>query len=130
MQSAINRLALYQFVTIAYSVLCAAVMVKLRFEGPAPQIFATYLREWGFLLFLLPATWLLWASMQVNHPRPETGELKPVLLSGLGLLGLLLAVAMLGSLSPFLHRSLIKSSDQAGQVLSILSKSGEADAVG
>src|SRR4051794_11369205 len=61
MQSAITRLALFQFLVVFYSVLGVGLIVKLRFGSPAPQIFATHLRDYGFLLLLLPAGWLTWA---------------------------------------------------------------------
>lgn len=110
MQSALSRLALFQFLAVVYAVLCAAAMLKLRFEGPAPQIFSTYVRDWGLLLFLLPAVWLIWANLHMNRPICGTGAVLPVFLSGVALLALLIAVACLGSLSPFIHRSLVKRS--------------------
>jgi hypothetical protein len=69
MQSAITRLALFQFLTIFYCILAVGMILKARFGSPAPPIFATHLRDYGFLLLFLPAVWLIWASLSANRPK-------------------------------------------------------------
>ena len=99
MQSAITRLALFQFLVVFYCILIVGVILKARFGSPAPQIFATHLRDYGFLLLLLPSAWLIWASVFANRPRVGTGDLAPILISGLILLGALIFLAFFGTMS-------------------------------
>jgi len=107
MQSAITRLALFQFLVVVYSVLFVCLIEKIRFGSHIPQIFATHLRDYGFLLLLLPAAWLVVACVCGNRPRAGVGDLGPILLSGLFLLGLLIFVAFIGTLSAILPGSLV-----------------------
>src|SRR5687767_13100371 len=99
MQSTITRLALFQFLTVFYCILAAGIILKARFGSPAPQIFATHLRDYGFLLLLLPAAWVIWASISAHRPRVGTGDLPPILTSGLILLGFLVFLALTGTFS-------------------------------
>ena len=108
MQSAITRLALFQFLAVFYSILCVGLILKLRFGSPAPQIFATHLRDYGVLLLLLPAAWLTWASVSAHRPLAGTGDIGPILLSGLILLGLLVFLAFIGTMSAILPGSLVR----------------------
>jgi hypothetical protein len=107
MQSTITRLALFQFLAVIYSILFVGLMVKIRFGSPAPEIFATLLRDYGFLLLFLPAAWLIWASVSANNPRPGAGDLSRIMDSGLTLLGLLILIAVIGTMSAILPGTLL-----------------------
>jgi hypothetical protein len=108
MQNAITRLALFQFLTVFYCILAVGVILKARFGSPAPQIFATHLRDYGFLLLLLPSAWLIWASVSAHRPRPGTGDLPPIIGSGIILLGILVFLALLGTGSAISSGTLIQ----------------------
>ena len=99
MQSAITRLALFQFLVVFYCIVAVGTVLKVRFGSPAPQIFATHLRDYGFLLLLLPAAWLIWASIYAHRPRVGTGDLTPILFTGFTLLGALIFLAIVGTVS-------------------------------
>jgi len=99
MNSTIARLALFQCLAVFYSVLVVGLVLKVRFGSPAPQIFATHLRDYGLLLLLLPVAWTIWASLSANRPIPGVGEFGPMLSSGLVLLGLLFVIAFIGTAS-------------------------------
>lgn len=109
MQFTITRLALFQCLAVFYSVLLVGLIVKIRFGSPAPPIFATHLRDYGFLLLVLPVGWLLWACLSANRPLPGTGEFGPILISGLALLALLIFVACIGTLSAILPGSTVRA---------------------
>ena len=72
-------------------------MLKVRWGGDVRPSFPTYLRDYGFLLLLLPSVWMIWASWFANRPRVGTGPPPPILVSGLGLLGFLLVLAFAGT---------------------------------
>jgi hypothetical protein len=109
MQSTITRLALFQFLSVFYCILVNGVILKVRFGSPAPAILATYLRDYGVFLLLLPAAWLIWASVSAHDPRVGTGDLPSILGSGLILLGVLVFVALLGTGSAMSHRTLVQA---------------------
>lgn len=108
MQSSITRLALFQFLAVFYCILAMGIILKIRFGSPAPELLATYLRDYGFVLLLLPAGWLMWASFSAHQPRVGTGDLVPILSSGLILLGLLILVAFLGTISACTRGTLVQ----------------------
>jgi hypothetical protein len=108
MQSAITRLALFQFLSILYSILGVGLVIKLNLGNPAPQIFATHLRDYGFLLLLFPAAWLIFASVTAHRPRRDTGDIGPIIVSGLVLLGLLVCLAVIGTISALRPGSLVQ----------------------
>ena len=105
MQRTITRLALFQCLAILYSVLFVGLILKISFGSPAPPIFATHLRDYGFLLLALPVAWLVWAGRSANQPLPGTGEFGPILLSGLMLLAILVGVAVIGTMSAMVSGS-------------------------
>ena len=105
MQRTITRLALFQCLTILYSVLFVGLLVKISLGSPAPPIFATHLRDYGFLLLALPFAWLVWACRSANQPLPGTGELGPILVSGFLLLAILMCVAVIGTMSAIVSGS-------------------------
>lgn len=93
MKSTTYRLALFQFLTVVYCVLATSVMWKLRWGGATPSDFISNVRDYGFLLLLLPAAWMIWANWFANRPRVGTGPPLPILISGLLLLGFLFFLA-------------------------------------
>jgi len=110
MNSAIIRVALLQFVAIIYCILCVGVFLKLRGDFfPLPS-FAMNLREYGYLLFLIPVSWLTWASISLHSRRAETGDIGLTLVIGYLLLGSLVFLAYRGTLSAVTTESLIQSS--------------------
>lgn len=115
MQSTITRLALFQFLAVVYCVLGIALVLKIRASDPSPAVFATYLRNFGAILLLLPAAWLLWASHAANQPRKETGDFDSILGSGFVVLVLILLLAIAGTISalPSGSGTLVKKAEPA-----------------
>jgi hypothetical protein len=106
MQSPITRLGLFQFLAIAYSILGTGVWMKVVEAAGEPRLFATLVRDYGVLLLLLPAIWLIAASVEAHRPKCDTGDVGLILSSGIGLLGLLLLVgffATMSAMSPWTH---------------------------
>jgi len=102
MQSMITRLALFQFLIVIYTIVGLGMLLKAFFGndgGEIPVIFATHLRDYGVLLMILPAAWLTWASVSAHRPRVGTGDLPPILGSGITLVGFLLVLAFFGTMS-------------------------------
>jgi hypothetical protein len=52
--------------------------------------------------------WLIWASVSAHRPRAGTGDLSPILASGFVLLGLLVFLALLGTISAFKSGTLVR----------------------
>ena len=98
MKSTIYRIALFQFLTVVYCVLATGAVMKLRWQGDFQPTFAKDLRDYGFLLLLLPAAWMIWASWFANRPRVGTVPQFLILISGLLLLGFLLILAFIGTI--------------------------------
>ena len=107
MQLTFLRLALSQLVVIVYSILVVGVLLKVRFGSPAPLVFATFLRDYGFLLLILPAAWLVWAGLSSHRPRADTGDASSILLCGVCVLGFLVLLAVAGTVSVFSYHSLL-----------------------
>lgn len=99
MQSTITRLALFQFLAVGYSIIGVGMWLKIVQYVGAPGAFATLIRDYGFLLLLLPAIWLLAASIEAHRPKRNTGDVNLILCSGIGLLVLLLFIGFCGTLS-------------------------------
>ena len=97
MQSSINRIALFQFLVILYCIIGVGLLLKARFGSSVPVMFATHVRDYGFLLLVLPAAWLIWASIEANDPKMGTGDFTPIFASGLLLLGMLICIAFVGT---------------------------------
>ena len=70
MSNALVRLVLLQFVTVIYCILAVGLMLKLKFDGPAPPIFATSLRDFGIILFLVAAAWSTWGVIYTHRSAP------------------------------------------------------------
>ena len=107
MSSALVRLALLQFVTVIYCILVVGLIVKTRFGSPAPAFFASYLRDYGVLLLLLPTTWCVWGALHTHRPRADSGDAGIVFLSGIILFAALVFVAFVGTISASSYRSLV-----------------------
>jgi hypothetical protein len=99
MQSTITRLALFQFAAIIYATLFNGMLLKFSFDRSTPPIFATHLRDYGFLLLLLPAAWLLFASVEAHRPLVDTGDVDSILVSGIVLVAGLALVGFIGTIS-------------------------------
>jgi hypothetical protein len=99
MQSTITRLALFQFLTVIYTIIGLGMILKIRYGSAPPDIFAAHLRDYGLLLMILPAVCLICASVSAHRPLVGTGDFGPILGSGIVLLGALLVVAFFGTLS-------------------------------
>src|SRR3989442_15034647 len=100
MKRELTRLALLQMTFIFYSILGIGVYLKLRYGSPAPaELFATYVRDYGFLLLLLPAAWCVWAVCQTNKPTANHRTGIGLYFSGIALTGLLAIVAFFATLS-------------------------------
>ncbi len=104
MAASLIRLALFQFLAVIYTILFVGLIVKLRFGSPAPQFFASYLRDYGALLLLAPTAWGIWGAIHLWRPRPKSGDQDIVFLSGMILLGALIFVSLLGTFSAFTYR--------------------------
>jgi hypothetical protein len=98
-QSTITRLALFQFLAVGYSIVGVGTWMKLaRLAGP-PGNFAGLVRNYGFLLLLLPAIWLIAASIEAHRPKRNTGDVNIILFTGVGLLASLLLIGFFGTMS-------------------------------
>jgi len=106
MQSTISRLALFQFLAIGYAIIGVAVLMKTTHYAGSPGAFAAILRDYGFLLLILPAIWIMAASIEAHRPKRNTGDLDIILGSGFGLLALLILIGVFGTYSamtPLMH---------------------------
>ncbi len=99
LQTNIARLALAQIAAVFYATLVIGLIVRIRFGSPAPPMFATYLRDYGLFLLVVPLTWSIWASISVDHPKAGTGNLVSALVSGLVVLGVLVTLGFVGTVS-------------------------------
>ena len=96
--SAIVRLACLQMVIIGYCILGVGLILRIRFGTPAPIMFATYLRDYGAILLLIPVAWSLQALVQ-SRPVPEAEDPPSVILGGVILAVVLAAFAVFGTMS-------------------------------
>jgi hypothetical protein len=106
MQSTISRLALFQFLAVGYSIIGVGVLMKTTQHAGSPGAFATILRDYGFLLLILPAIWLMAASIEAHRPKRNTGDVNIILGSGFGLLAFLILMGVFGTYSamiPLMH---------------------------
>ena len=115
MRMAFVRLALLQMTSIFYSILGIGLILKLRYGSPVPaDLFATHVRDYGFLLMLLPAAWCIWVIYEEQKPVPNY-RISMGLLFGTGFIvaGLLVSVAVFATMSALVHESLIQVSPSA-----------------
>lgn len=121
MQSTIARLALFQFLAVIYLVLGIGTLLKISYEDfvPVPVTLATCLRDYGFLLMILPALWLICATVSANRPKVGTGDVWPILASGISLLAALLMLGIFGTFSacrPLMHVVVVKQEPPVHQI--------------
>ena len=108
MSAALVRLALFQFVAVILTVLLAGFTLKIRFgSGTHFPILATYARDYGVLLLLIPSIWTVWGAIELNRPLAGTGGGGRVFLSGIVLLGFLVCFGFLSFISASSYRSLL-----------------------
>ncbi|MGB8355977.1 MAG: hypothetical protein WCD79_18915 [Chthoniobacteraceae bacterium] len=111
MKMAFVRLALLQMTFIFYSILGVGLILKLRYGSPAPtDLFATHVRDYGFLLMLFPAAWCIWVIYE--EQKPASNHRTAIGLFGTGFIvaGLLAAIAFFATMSAIVHNSLIQVS--------------------
>jgi hypothetical protein len=83
MSAALVRLALLQFVTLVLSVLFAGVALKAHYgSGSHLPLLATYVRDYGVILLLVPFAWAVWGALETNRPRAGAGDAAPVFATG------------------------------------------------
>ena len=99
MPLAIVRIALAQILAVVYCVLIVGTILKMHYDHPMPRLFATYVRDYGTWLFLVPIGWLIWVGVTNYKPTVETGDARTIFGSGVGLLVLLILIAFIGTLS-------------------------------
>jgi hypothetical protein len=108
MTSGLIRLALFQFVTVVYCILFVGLAVKARFGSSAPPIFASYVREYGVYLLLVPTIWCIWGAFRTHRPRSHSGDAGVVFLVGAILSVGLILVAFQGTVSALCYNSIIQ----------------------
>gem|GEM_PF-1857073 len=108
MKVAFVRLALLQMTFVFYSILGVGVILKIHYGSPAPaNLFATHVRDYGFLLLLLPAAWCVWAVCEMQKPASDHRTGIDLLSSGLAVAGLLAAIALVATMSALIHPLLV-----------------------
>jgi hypothetical protein len=109
MRKELTRLALLQMVFIFYSILGVGVLLKVRYGSPAPaDLFATHVRDYGYLLLLLPAAWCICAVCEQGKPVSDHRTGIALFATGLVLTGFLLVIAFCATMSAVvLHQPLI-----------------------
>ncbi len=113
MSAALIRLALFQFMAVILTILLAGFTLKARFgSGSQLPILATYVRDYGIFLLLVPAAWAIWGAIELNRPLAGTGDGGSVFLSGVVLLGLLACFGFASLISASSFRSLVIAAPQ------------------
>src|SRR5687767_6258271 len=108
MSFAIVRLALLQFVVVVLSVLLVGFTLKARFgSGSHFPILATYVRDYGIFLLLLPTAWGVWGALRSNRPLAGAGDAGLVFVSGIVLFAFLVCLGFFAFISASSYRSLI-----------------------
>lgn len=105
MRNVIVRIALAQMTLIVYSVLGMAVLLKVFHGSSAPDIFAKYVRDWGFLYLFISAGWCVWAVAETGKPEADHRTGLSVLSSGVALAAVIAAVAFVATISVVAHHS-------------------------
>ena len=101
MKKELSRLALLQMMLVVYATLGVAVILKVHYaESVVPsELFATKVRDGGFLLLLFPASWGVWALFAMGEPEEDIQSGVALLMSGVGVAVLLSCVALVASIS-------------------------------
>ena len=107
MKKEIARVTVLQVILIVYSVLGVAVLLRAFHGSPAPDIFARYVRDWGFLFLFISAGWCVWGFVEMNKPKADHVIGINVLISGLILAGIIAAFAVLATISVASYHSLL-----------------------
>jgi len=101
------RLALLQMTLIIYSILGVAVLLKMFHGSPAPDIFARYVRDWGFLFLFASAGWCMWGSFEMAKPEADHRTGINVQIWGLILAAVIAVVAVEATISVATYHSLL-----------------------
>ena len=117
MSAALVRIALLQFITVILSVLLAGFTLKVRFgSGSHFPILATYTRDYGIWLLLIPFAWGVWGALENNRPKAGLGDAGSVFLIGVLLLIALAFFGFFSFMSACSHNSLIRLVPAQGTV--------------
>lgn len=108
MSSSLVKISLLQTATVIFNVIFVGLSLKLRFgSGSHFPILATYVRDYGIILLLIPFTWAVWGVVKINRPKPGVGDASWVFLTGVGLLVALAAFGFLSFISVWTYKSLV-----------------------
>ena len=103
------RIVLLQIVTIVLSILITGFALKLRFgSGSHFPILATYTRDYGVWLMVLPLVWGVWGARENNNPKAEMGNTGTVFFLGFTLWVILGVFGFLSFMSACTHNSLLQ----------------------
>lgn len=108
MSAALVRLALLQFVVVVCSVIACGLTLRMRFgSGSHLPLMATYVRDYGLALLLIPTVWGIWGIIRSNRPLAGAGDADVVVGSGIGLLILLTFFGLIAWMSAVTYHSLV-----------------------
>ena len=109
MSAALIRIALLQIITVVLSVLLVGFTLKVRFgSGSHFPILATYTRDYGVWLLLLPLFWGVSGVLENNRPKAGLGDAGLVFFTGVALLVALAFFGFISFISACSHNSLIQ----------------------
>jgi len=106
--AALVRLALLQLVVIAGTIVACGLTLRFRF-GPGTHLplLATYVRDYGFIMLLIPVVWAIWGLFELHKSLTNTGDGVSVFASGIWLLVLLVALGFFSWMSACTHHTLL-----------------------
>ena len=108
LSAALVRLAFLQFLVVMCLVVVSGLLLKSRFgSGSHFPILATYVRDYGMALLLVPTIWGVWGIFQSHRPLAGAGDVDIVVASGIALLVLLVLFCIPVWLSATTYHSLI-----------------------
>jgi hypothetical protein len=95
MQAQYTRMMLAQMLLIFLVILWVAGGIKTHVEGlsPPPPMFPVLVRNYGFLLLIVPAAWCIWATVQSRRP---THGLQGEVIIGVSGVAICLLIILLG----------------------------------
>jgi membrane protease YdiL (CAAX protease family) len=105
--SSLARLALMQVTAVLYCILFIGFIVKARFGSPAPAFYASYLRDFGAFLLLVPTGWCIWGALRIHRPHADSGDAGRVFVTGIVIFAGLALLAFTGTISALTYRSLV-----------------------
>ena len=102
-------MALGQVALICYSILFVGLVLRIRYgHTPPPDLFATHIRNFGVVLFVVPLIWSSWAVISENRSeREHRPSSVGLLFSGITVILALLVVAFFATMSALVHDSLL-----------------------